>query len=84
MLDISKNASTIAPAPNQIGGDHDTIFGAQVQQHALDQAREYLARVIPWPADGEPGYVSLVWTVPGNGEKQKYLAGSSCPLRGRG
>jgi hypothetical protein len=72
MLDSSDNASTIPSASTRIGGEHAPASGARVQQHALDQAREYLARVLPWPTDGEPGYVSLVWTVPGNGEKQKY------------
>ena len=30
----------------------------------LDQAREYLARVIPWPAPGESGFVNIHWTFP--------------------
>jgi hypothetical protein len=66
MLDITNNAGTVAPAPNQIGGGHAHISGARVQQHALDQAREYLARVVPWPAANEPGYVTLAYTVPGD------------------
>lgn len=28
----------------------------------LDNAREYLARVVPWPEPGRPGYVNLQWT----------------------
>ena len=28
----------------------------------LDQAREYLARVIPWPQAGEHGFVNIHWT----------------------
>jgi hypothetical protein len=64
MLDITKSESAIAPAPNQIGGEHAPIFGARIQQHTLDQAREYLARVVPWPAASEAGYVTLAYTVP--------------------
>lgn len=30
----------------------------------LDQAREYLARVIPWPQAGEQGFVNIHWTFP--------------------
>lgn len=30
----------------------------------LDQAREYLARVIPWPQAGERGFVNIHWTFP--------------------
>lgn len=30
----------------------------------LDQARQYLARVIPWPAAGEEGFVNIHWTFP--------------------
>ena len=32
---------------------------------ALDQAREYLARVLAWPQPGEGGFVNLHWTFPG-------------------
>jgi hypothetical protein len=28
----------------------------------LDDAREYLARVVPWPEPGRPGYVNIQWT----------------------
>jgi hypothetical protein len=31
---------------------------------SLDQAREYLARVIPWPQPGEHGFVNIHWTFP--------------------
>jgi len=31
---------------------------------SFDQAREYLARVVPWPQPGEPGFVNLHWTFP--------------------
>lgn len=30
----------------------------------LDQAREYLARVVPWPQAGEQGFVNIHWTFP--------------------
>lgn len=30
----------------------------------FENAREYLARVIPWPQPGEPGFVNLHWTFP--------------------
>lgn len=30
----------------------------------LDQAREYLARVLPWPQPGEDGFVNIHWTFP--------------------
>jgi hypothetical protein len=30
----------------------------------FEQAREYLARVVPWPQPGEPGFVNLHWTFP--------------------
>src|SRR5262249_55735079 len=35
----------------------------------------YLARVVPWPAENEPGYVNLHWTVPGHNEKQRFWRG---------
>ena len=28
---------------------------------AYDRAKEYLARVLPWPADDEPGYINVHW-----------------------
>jgi hypothetical protein len=31
---------------------------------ALDQAREYLARVLAWPQPGEAGFVNIHWTFP--------------------
>ena len=30
----------------------------------FENAREYLARVVPWPQPGEPGFVNLHWTFP--------------------
>jgi hypothetical protein len=30
----------------------------------FEQAREYLARVVPWPEPGQPGFVNLHWTFP--------------------
>jgi len=30
----------------------------------FENAREYLARVVPWPEPGEPGFVNLHWTFP--------------------
>lgn len=30
----------------------------------FENAKEYLARVVPWPSPGEPGYVNLHWTFP--------------------
>lgn len=30
----------------------------------FENAREYLARVIPWPQPGEPGFVNIHWTFP--------------------
>jgi hypothetical protein len=30
----------------------------------FENAKEYLARVVPWPAPGEPGFVNLHWTFP--------------------
>ena len=76
MLDITKNASTIAPASNQIrGGGYTLASGARVQQHNLDHAREYLAQVVPWPAAGEPGYVAIMYTVPGKAEGHQFWRG---------
>ncbi len=40
----------------------------------LRRAREYLANVVAWPAEDEPGYVALQWTVP-NGKGGKYWYG---------
>jgi len=31
---------------------------------SFENAREYLARVVPWPQPGEPGFVNLHWTFP--------------------
>jgi hypothetical protein len=30
----------------------------------FENAKEYLARVVPWPLPGEPGFVNLHWTFP--------------------
>lgn len=30
----------------------------------FENAREYLARVVPWPEPGQPGFVNLHWTFP--------------------
>jgi hypothetical protein len=30
----------------------------------FESAKEYLARVVPWPQPGEPGFVNLHWTFP--------------------
>ena len=34
------------------------------REAASDQTATFMARVIPWPKDGEPGYCNLHWTVP--------------------
>jgi hypothetical protein len=44
-------------------GQQDPVLESLLRPHTVDQAREYLARVVPWPAEGEEGYVALQWTV---------------------
>ena len=34
------------------------------REAASDQTATFMARVIPWPKDAEPGYCNLHWTVP--------------------
>lgn len=38
---------------------------------SFNQAREYLARVLPWPVEGEPGYINIHWSFEGKDEKGK-------------
>ena len=47
----------------------------------LEQAREYLARVVAWPAPGEHGFVNIHWTFkPSDG---KLKADGKFPWSGR-
>jgi hypothetical protein len=40
-------------------------FAPSVQpQTPSDQIAEFMARVVPWPRDGAPGWVNLHWTMP--------------------
>src|SRR5262245_7094484 len=53
-----ENASTFAPGAGQTkrrpsGGS---------RPHGLDQAREYLAKVLPWPQNGEDAFIDIIWT----------------------
>src|SRR5262249_38641 len=53
---------------------HDAVLDGCLRR-CLSQAGEYLARVVPWPAENEPGYVNLHWTVPGHNEEQRFCRG---------
>ncbi len=44
----------------------------------LDQAREYLARVVPWPEEGEKGYVNIHWFYAIPGREKPGVTGRPC------
>ncbi len=73
-----ENASSIAPR-NQINGRHSGPGSGASQLHALNQAREYLARVLPWPQDGEAlAYINIHWTVKAAGHDKFSWRGKPC------
>lgn len=46
---------------------------------ALEQAKEFLARVIPWPTSEEPGYVNVIWSQPNTKDPtKKFWGGRAC------
>lgn len=49
----------------------------------LEQAREYLARVIPWPQPGETAYVNIHWTFQPAPGKKPPRADGKLPWTGR-
>lgn len=38
---------------------------------SVEQDREFLSRVVPWPAAGEPGYINIHWRRPGLTDPKK-------------
>ncbi len=44
----------------------------------FDQAREYLARAVPWPQDNEPGFINVHWTKKVDGYAKPLWDGRAC------
>jgi hypothetical protein len=71
------NSGDTAVSPEHAGRQperHDAVVDRGLPS-CLSQAREYLTNVLAWPADGEPGYVAVMYTVPGRDKGHQFWRG---------
>jgi len=70
-----ENASALAPS-----ADHtNNRSRGGSRPHGLDQARRYLAKVVPWSQEGEPpSYINIHYTVKAAGYDKPAWRGTPC------